>query len=120
MDAERRAGIREEVDEEEESAVPKGSQSSGTNRFTIGNTFIPQDEREKIRTEVQAMMRQTFPGIQMSTVHKNEFGKSAAPSTNVENPGWNSVPIAIAGSEVSVASTQSNVEAGETKILSPG
>ena len=56
----------------------------------------------------------------MSTVHNSEFGKSAAPSTNVKNPSRNSAPIAIAGSEVSVASTQSNVEAGKTKILSPG
>ena len=115
MDAERRAGIREEVDEEEESAVQKGSQFSGTNRSTIGNTFIPQDEREKIRAEVQAVMRQTFPGIQMSTVHNSERGNSAAPSTNVINPGQNSAPIAIAGSEVSVASTQSNVGAGENQ-----
>ena len=51
----------------------------------------------------------------MSTVHNSEFGKSATPSTNVINPGQNSTPIAIAGSEVSVASTQSNVGAGENQ-----
>ena len=33
----------------------------------------------------------------------------------MKNPGQNSAPIAIAGSEISVASTQSNVEAGENQ-----
>ena len=115
MDAERRAGVREDTEEEAESAIQKGSQSSGTNRSTIGNTFIPQEERARIRKEVQAVMHQTFPGIQLSTVHNSELGKSDVPSANVTNPGQNSVPMAIAGSEVSVASTQSNVGAGENQ-----
>ena len=115
MDAEQRAGIREDAEEEAESAIQKGSQSSGTNRSTIGNTFIPHEERARIRKEVQAVMHQTFPGIQLSTVHNSELGKSDAPSAKVANPGQNSVPIAIAGSEVSVASTRSNVGAGENQ-----
>ena len=87
VDAERRAGIREDAEEEAESAIQKGSQSSGTNRSTIGNTFIPKEERARIRKEVQVVMHQTFPGIQLSTVHNSELGKSDVPSATVTNPG---------------------------------
>ena len=60
-------------------------------------------------------MHQTFPGIQLSTVHNSELGKSDAPSAKVANPGQNSVPMAIAGSEVSVVSTRSNAGVGENQ-----
>ena len=83
-------------------------QSSGTNRSTIGQTFIPPDERVKIHDEVAAVMRQIFPGIQLSTVHNSEPGKSGAFLANMTDSRQNSAPMAIAGSEVSVASTSND------------
>ena len=83
-------------------------QSSGTNRSTIGHTFIPPAEREKIHDEVAAVMRQMFPGIQLSTVHTSGPGKSGAFLANMTDSRQNSAPMAIAGSEVSVASTSND------------
>ena len=83
-------------------------QSSGTNRSTIGHTFIPPEERARIHDEVAAVMRQNFPGIHLSTVHNSEPGKSGAYAVNMTDSGQNSAPIAIAGSEVSVASTSND------------
>ena len=120
MEAEKRAGLQKSADEELESALQQGSQLSGTSRSTIGNTFIPPEERARIREEVQAVIHQTFPGIRMSTVHNSEPGKSDVQTVNTTNPGQNSVPIAIAGSEVSVASTRSKAGAGENQNSFPG
>ena len=94
----------EEVDYTAESK----DQSSGTNMSTIGNTYIPPAEEQKIREEVRATMRQIFPGINMSTVHNSEPGKSGAQEINLTTPLQNSAPMAIAGSEISVASTSNN------------
>ena len=118
IDAERRAGIRMSAIEDE-GTVQEESQLSGTNRSTIGDTFIPQDERRKIRAEVQAVMRQNFPGIHMSTVHNSERGNSAAPSTNVKNPGQNSVPIAIEGQRFQWRVLGPMLGLGKTRILLP-
>ena len=83
-------------------------QSSGTNRSTIGHTFIPSEERARIHDEVAAVMRQNFPGIHLSTIHNSEPGKSSAYAVNMTDSGQNSAPMAIAGSEVSVASTSND------------
>ena len=47
----------------QDDTMELSDQSSGTNRSTIGQTFIPPDERVKIHDEVAAVMRQMFPGI---------------------------------------------------------
>ena len=99
------AGLQAAEEEEAESSIQKGSQLSGTSRSTIGNTFISPEERERIRDEVRAVIHQTFPGIQLSIVHNSELGKSSVQPVNMTNHGQNPAPMAIAGSEVSVAST---------------
>ena len=81
---------------------------SGTNRSTIGNTYIPPEEEEKIRKQVRATVHQMFPGIHMSTVHNSGPGKSGMSVSNQANSEQTSEPMAIAGSEVSVVSTSNN------------
>ena len=83
-------------------------QLSGTNRSTIGNTFIPPEEKIQIRDEVRAAVHQMFPGIHLSTVNNSEPGKSGAYAVDMTSHGQNSAPMAIAGSDVSVASTSNN------------
>ena len=92
----------------EEDMLESNAQFSGTKMSTIGNTFIPPEEETRIRDEVRAVMHQNFPGIHFSTVHNSEPGKSGAHSVDMTNSGQNSAPMAIAGSEVSVASTANN------------
>ena len=53
-------------------------------------------------------MRQNFPGIHLSTVHNSEPGKSGAYAVKMTDSGQNSAPMAIAGSEISVASTSND------------
>ena len=53
-------------------------------------------------------MRQTFPGIHLSTVHDGGPGKSDAHAVDGTESGQNSAPMAIAGSEVFVASTSNH------------
>ena len=84
------------------------NQSSGTNRSTIGHTYIPPAEGERIQNEVRATVRQMFPGIHMSTIHNSKFGKSGMSTVNQASSEETSEPLAIAGSEVSVASTSNN------------
>ena len=83
-----------------EDTMEFSDQSSGTNRSTIGHTFIPPEERARIHDEVAAVMRQNFPGIHLSTVHNSEPGKSDAFAIKMTDFGQNSAPMAIAGSEV--------------------
>ena len=101
MEEERKKAAQEEADNTAESK----DQTVGTNMSTIGNTSIPPTERERIRDEVRAVMRQNFPGIQLGTVHNSEPGNSGATAAQVTTGEQTSVPTAIAGSEVSVAST---------------
>ena len=108
----------EEMKEKERQGVKQGTpdaataestdQFSGTNRSTIGNTYIPPEEEKKIRDDVRAVMHQRFPGIQFSTIHNSGSGKSGAQSADMADSVQNSAPMAIAGSEVSVASTSEN------------
>ena len=53
-------------------------------------------------------MHQMFLGIHLSTVHNSEHRKSGAYAVDMTNHGQNSAPMAIAGSDVSVASTSNN------------
>ena len=91
-----------------ETTMGTQDQSNGTNRSMIGNTTIPPSEREKIREEVRTVMRQNYPGIQFGTIHNSGFGSSGANAVQMRDVGQTSVPEAIAGSEVSVASTSKN------------
>ena len=81
---------------------------SGTNMSTIGNTFIPPEEERRIREQVRTEMRQLFPGIQIGTIHNSGSGKSGVNQANPNDEKKTSVPLAIAGSEVSLASTSNN------------
>ena len=63
------------------------------------------------------MMQKIFPGINLSTAHqkfptmessKNELGKSDASVIYSTKSEPNSAPMAIAGSDVSIASTSNN------------
>ena len=107
VEAEKRAGLQIRVEEAEDTAT--SSHVGGSNRATIGETTISTAEAATIRKEVQNAMRQAFPGIHFSTGQAQpevfNFPKSPAPS----------VPLAIAGSEVSLASTQSNDRTGENQ-----
>ena len=102
IEAEKRSGVFHADD------LTISDQTSGTNRSTIGHTEIPSEERKRIHDEVTTVMRQNFPGIQLSTVHNSEPGKSGAFSAKMTELKQNSVPEAIAGSEVSVASTSNH------------
>ena len=82
--------------------------SSGTNRSTIGNTYIPPEEEKKTWDQARATVHQMFPGIHMSTVHNGEPGKSGMFVSNQANSEQTSEPMAIAGSEVCMASTSNN------------
>ena len=91
-----------------EETMESKDQSSGTSRSTIGNTFIPSEERMQIRDDVRVAVHQRFPGIHMSTVHNSGHGKPDDYAVDMTNHGQNSAPMAIAGSDVSVASTSNN------------
>ena len=82
------------------------SQSSEVSRPTIGTTTISTGEAERIQLEVRSELRKMFPGIA-------QFEAAAAvESERREEP---SRPQAIAGSEVSVASTRPNNGSGENQ-----
>ena len=61
------AGEQVAAEEEVESSIQKGSQISGTNRSTIGDTTIDTTEAAMIRREVRSAIQQAFPGIAFST-----------------------------------------------------
>ena len=107
LEEERRAGLKS--DEEIESSIQEFSQTSGTNRSTIGDTTIDTVEAAMIRREVQSAIWQAFPGIAFST------GQPTAEVIDLSGSAAHSAPLAIAGSDVSVASTRSNNGAGESK-----
>ena len=106
---ERLIGERANAEEEVESFIQKGSQISGTNRSTIGDTTIDTAEAAMIRREVRSAIQQAFPGIAFST------GQPIAEVIDLSGSAAHSAPLAIAGSDVSVASTRSNNGAGESK-----
>ena len=102
-------GLQANAEEEAESSIQKGSQTSGTNRSTIGNTTISTAEAMMIRKEVRSAIQQAFPGINFSA------GQPTAEIVDLTGSATHSAPLAIAGSDVSVASTRSNNGAGESK-----
>ena len=79
-------------------------QSSEVSRPTIGTTTVSSSEAEKIRDEVRSELRRMFPGIA-------QFEAAAAEGEKREEP---SRPEAIAGSEVSMASSHSKSGVGES------
>ena len=98
--------------------------TSGTIRPTIGSTTISTKQAEIIKKEVRDCVQQVFLGIKLSTNHPVSpnmgFGKNGSRKPNAEvidltGSTAHSAPLAIAGSDVSVASTQSKIEQGENK-----
>ena len=88
----------------------------------MGSTTISTEQVEIIKKEVQDCVQQVFPGIKLSTdqpVSPNmRFGKNGSGKPNAEvidltGSTAHSAPLAIAGSDVSVASTQSKTGQGE-------
>ena len=88
---------------------PAASQYSGTHRSTIGATTISTAEAATIRREVRGALQQAFPGISFST---------GQPAENIDQTGSEaqSAPVAIAGSDVSIASTQPQNRGEEGKF----
>ena len=91
------------------------SQFSGATRPTIGETTISSSEAAKIRDEVRSELRKMFPGIAQFEddsvslnrgAESNPTGTSAVTATMMDKQSRNTRPQAIAGSEVSMASTQ--------------
>ena len=99
----------------------KTSQSSGVSRPTIGETTVSTGEAAQIQYEVRSQLRKMFPGIaqfQQDSALLNRGPESGQPETAAEDTmsfTRPSRPEAIAGSEVSVASTQPNNGSGENQ-----
>ena len=98
-------------------------QSSGANRHTIGSTTISSSEAEIIKKEVRDIVQKAFPGINVNTAHPvppnrrsgvSDTGKPSSGVIDLAGSMAHSAPLAIAGSEVSVASTLSNSGQGES------
>ena len=90
----------------------------------LGARQIATERAEIIKKEVRDCVHQVFPGIKLSTDHpvspnmrfgKNGFGKPNAEVIDITRSAAHSAPLAIAGSDVSVASTQSKTGQGENK-----
>ena len=104
----------------EEKSANSTSETSGTGRATIGSTTISTKQAEIVKKEVRDTIAKTFPRIHMlsgSTVQPNPSqGTVNTGSGNVEaevvdldtRSAPTSAPIAIAGSDVSIASTSTN------------
>ena len=101
--------LQRAAEEEVESSIQEVSQNSDTNRFTIGDMTIATVEASMIRKEVRSAIQQAFPGIHFST------GQPTAEVIDLTGSAAHFAPLAIAGSDVSVASTRSNNGAGESK-----
>ena len=98
-------------------------ESSGANGPTIGSTTISSVEAETIKKEVRDCVQQVFRGINLSTHHteypnmrfgKDGSGKPNAKVIDLSGSTAHFVPLAIAGSDVSVASTLSKTGHGES------
>ena len=108
------AGTRVEMQTVDDGAT---SQNSGISRPTIGSTTISSGEAARIQYEVRSELRKMFPGIAQfeadSTplnrgVESDQPETAAVTAVNVSGQSRHSRPEAIAGSEVSVASTHPN------------
>ena len=91
IEKEKLAELKAATEDEAESSIKKGSQTSGSNRATIGETTISTSEAAMIRKEVQSAIRQAFPGINFSTGQAQTEVIDLAGSTAL------SAPLAIAG-----------------------
>ena len=111
------------MDAEREERMTGGStsESSGVSGPTIGTTTIASSEAAEIRDAVRSELRKMFPGIarfETESVHLNrgaEPGYSKSAVATVGSFSAQSRPEAIAGSEISVASTRSNNGPGENQ-----
>ena len=104
------------------------SPHSGVTGPTIGETTISSTEADKIQDEVRSELRKMFPGIAQFEADSAPLnrgaesslsGTAAVTAQNFSGESRHSRPEAIAGSEVSVASTQPNNGSGKTRILFP-
>ena len=100
------------------------SQYSGVTRPTIGETTISSKEAARIKDEVCSELRKMFLGIaqfETDSASLNRGAESgrprtaAATTTDFSGQSRHSRPEAIAGSEVSVASTHPNNGAEESQ-----
>ena len=97
--------------------------SSGANRPTIGSTTISSAQAEIIKKEVRNTIQKVFPGINLSTDRPvfpsmgsgaNDIGKPDSEVIDLSGSTAHSAPLAIAGSDVSMASTLSKLGNGES------
>ena len=113
--------VEEKSEKTKEKDDTTGDTSGEASQSTIGSTTISSREEQWIRNEVRNIMGQTFPGIQIpeiSTTRPTPAIAGQAFSGNKRNLTNTidlrsgslgpSVPQAIAGSDVSVASTSNN------------
>ena len=100
------------------------SRVSGSTKSTIGSTTISTEEAEIIKREVRDVVQRVFLGINLSTDHPvspnmgygmNELEKPNAEVIDLAGSTAHCAPQAIAGSDVSIASTRSNTRHGENK-----
>ena len=101
------------------------AQSGGTSQSTIGNTFISTREAEIIQKEVRDAVKQVFPGIKFGEKGQAELstGNSYASVIDLTRKSGESLPtsapLTIAGSDVSVASTEpSPKDGGKAAVFS--
>ena len=96
-----------------------------TEERTIGSTTISTEEIEIIKREVRDVFQRVFPRINLNTDQPvstnmgygmNELEKPNAEVIDLAGSTAHSAPQAIAGSDVSIASTRSNTGQGETKF----
>ena len=112
--------------EENQTSAGSYGQSSGANKPTIGDTTISLHQAKVIQEEVRSTMHKIFPGINLSTARprspvmeygRNESGKPEALIINLAEYVQKSAPMAIAGSDISIASTSSNIGREEMLLL---
>ena len=118
--------LASDVEIVEEKAAATKETSNVKSQPTVGSTTISSNERQWIRDEVRNIIDQSFPGIQMQTGNNPNMKIAKSISTVVEqtmsgnqrnqtevinlcsNSQGPSASQAIAGSDVSVASTSNN------------
>ena len=103
---------------EEEKQKEFIEQTSGANRPTTGDTIISSRQAVVIHKEVRNTMKKVSPGIHLSKAQpaspnmgsgQIESGKPSSSVIDLSGSSHTSAPLAIAGSDVSVASTSSNI-----------
>ena len=110
---------KSEKTEEKEHTTYQGS---GVSRPTIGETTISSKQAERIQGEVHSALQEVFPGIAQTGTHSVPFNRGSetghlgtTSAAVIDLSGHSQRPEleAIAGSEVSMANTESRNETGE-------